>query len=167
MWLYVMRHGPAEDQAPSGRDYDRALTPVGRETVSRSCAALKKVHEALPGPPPIRILTSPFRRARETADLIQAALGTDPDVEVTHELGADGGSIEALARATAAPGTAMVLVGHQPFVEELVRALLGITRGARAPLPHGFRTALVVALESEDGATWRVRDLLDPHLPPK
>ena len=34
MRLYVMRHGPAEDRAPTGRDFDRALTRAGREVVA-------------------------------------------------------------------------------------------------------------------------------------
>ena len=40
MKLYVMRHGPAHDDSPSGRDADRALTVSGRERVAAVAKAL-------------------------------------------------------------------------------------------------------------------------------
>ena len=42
MKLYVMRHGPAEDHADSGRDADRALTAAGRERVVAVAAEARR-----------------------------------------------------------------------------------------------------------------------------
>ena len=36
MRLYVMRHGPAEDRAPTGRDFDRVLTTMSPARVGKS-----------------------------------------------------------------------------------------------------------------------------------
>ena len=92
MKLYVMRHGPAEDFAPSGRDGDRALTTSGRERV-RAVAKLL----ATEGEAPRMIVSSPLVRAMQTAEIVAAELGID-NVETGHEL-APGGDAAVLARA--------------------------------------------------------------------
>ena len=70
MELYLLRHGIAEDRAASGRDADRSLTDKGarkvREVMIRASAA---------GVAPEQIVTSPYRRARETARVAAEALG--------------------------------------------------------------------------------------------
>ena len=51
------------------------------------------------------------------------------------------------------------LVGHQPVVEELVRALVGSTR----PKLFGFRTATIVSLVPGEGPSrWTLEALHDP-----
>ena len=70
MKLYVMRHGPAEDDAPTGRDADRVLSAAGRERVRLVAQALEDGGES-----PFAILSSPMARALETAEIV---------AEVTH-----------------------------------------------------------------------------------
>ena len=65
MKLYVMRHGPAEDDAPTGRDADRALTAAGRERVAAVAKALSEANES-----PFAILSSPLVRAMQTAEIV-------------------------------------------------------------------------------------------------
>ena len=43
MKVYVMRHGPAEDDSPTGRDADRALTTSGRDRTRSVARALVEV----------------------------------------------------------------------------------------------------------------------------
>jgi phosphohistidine phosphatase len=62
MELYLLRHGIAEDFAASGRDADRALTAEGK----RKLRDLLKV-AAQAGVQPSLILSSPYKRAKETA----------------------------------------------------------------------------------------------------
>jgi phosphohistidine phosphatase len=156
MRLYVMRHGPAEDRAPSGRDFDRKLTEAGCEVVRRAALALRDRR----GPEPLRLLASPYRRARETAELVATALIGSPDFELHEDLGCDAGLPLSLVRALAREGRDALLVGHQPTVEELVRSLV---HPARVPLHAGFRTATIVTLEHETEDRFRFAELLDPH----
>ena len=66
-----------------------------------------------------------------------------------------------LVAALASAGADVLLVSHQPAVEELVRTLV---HPAGVPLPAGFRTATIVALELGDGAaSWRPAWVADPH----
>ena len=68
MKLYVMRHGPAEDQAASGIDEDRALSTPGRERVR----AVAKILTA-EGEEPAQVVTSPLVRAVQTAEIVAIA----------------------------------------------------------------------------------------------
>lgn len=149
-----MRHGPAEDRAPSGRDFDRALTRAGREVARSSAHALHRAREAAA----LRVVSSPYRRARETAEVLAALVGR-AEIEIHEDLGADRDLPLSLVRDIHAAGEDAILVGHQPVVEELVRTL---SHPQHASLPSGFRTALIVALAHTSGA-WSITDVIDPH----
>jgi phosphohistidine phosphatase len=175
MRLYVMRHGPAEDRAATGRDFDRVLTVPGRSMVTRAARALCEARRPL-GPRPWRVLASPFRRARETAEIVVAtasaslmdadARPADPqppgalDVELDEDLSAGAGLPLDLVRRLAADGTDALLVGHQPTVEELARELV---HPARMPLPGGFRTATILTFERIAPDRWHPAAVLDPR----
>jgi phosphohistidine phosphatase len=159
MRLYVMRHGPAEDRSPTGRDFDRALTPAGREVVERAARALAEAR----GAAPLRVLASPFVRAWQTAELVASALGAG-EPERDDDLGADAGVPLGVVRAVRAAGVDAVLVGHQPFVEELVRVLAHpapVSGGASGV--RGFRTATIASLAHAGDDRWRLEAVIDPH----
>ncbi len=167
MVLYVMRHGPAQDRAPTGRDFDRALTPVGREVVARAARAF---HAEGDRTGPWRVLSSPYVRARQTAEIVAAAAPpgrlaqVEVRVEIREDLAAEGGTPLRLVDELASAGTDALLVGHQPTMEDLACALI---HPVRLPLPGGFRTAAIVALERvalDDAAGWRPTWVCDPHV---
>ena len=158
MRLYVMRHGPAEDRAPSGRDFDRQLTPSGREVVRRVARAFQTVRAASLAAP-LRILTSPRVRARETATIVRGAIVPIPsDLELHDALGGEESIPLALITAAAAAGLDTLLVGHQPTVEDLVRTLVA------GPIAlAGFPTATLVELDrAADTGVWTLVTLLNP-----
>ena len=68
--LYLLRHGIAKDRSASGRDADRRLTDEGRTKLRR---VLERAHAA--GVVPSLILSSPYRRALETAEIAARELG--------------------------------------------------------------------------------------------
>jgi phosphohistidine phosphatase len=150
MKLYVMRHGPAEDQADSGLDGDRALTPSGRHRVREVAQAL-----VAEGEEPNTVFTSPLVRAVQTAEI----------VAITTKLTERGGSVEAnrdlVAGADLFPfvtkleAKRAMIVGHEPDLSELVARLIG------APMPVPMGKAMVVGLALHDGSA-RIRFVLDP-----
>jgi phosphohistidine phosphatase len=158
MRLYVMRHGPADDTAPSGRDFHRALTPEGREIVARAARALRQAR----GDDPLHILSSPLHRARETADIVASLLASPPEVEIHDDLAADAELPLALVGTLRAAGADALLVGHQPILEDLVRLLI---HPSRPSFPAGFRTATIVTLEAAPEDRYQLATILDPHRP--
>ena len=112
MRLLVFRHGIAEDHAADGTDASRALTGQG---VERTRAAARGL-AAFTDPPDV-ILSSPKTRALQTAREAGAAFGRD--VEVLAAL-ADGPPAETLRALAARTEEAVMIVGHEPMLSELV-----------------------------------------------
>lgn len=81
MQIYLLRHGLAEEGKPGGRDADRALTPEGKKKLRE---VLRNARAA--GVRPDLILTSPYRRAAQTADVAASALGYQREVVRTKVL---------------------------------------------------------------------------------
>jgi phosphohistidine phosphatase len=123
--LILMRHGKAEARAPSGEDFDRGLTDRGvAESVAmgRTLAAL--------GAAPDLALVSPSARTRQTWACAGEAFPDAPvrfDDDLYH---ADQELIRDLAEAGGEPGGTVMVVGHNPGLQELVIRLLV---EARAP----------------------------------
>ena len=151
MKLYVMRHGPAEDDAASGRDADRALTPAGRERVKLVAQALVDAGEA-----PYAILSSPLVRAVETAEIVaevthlarqaredkKAQLGgATGGVEIRRELGMGTEKLAMLAELARAGRKRVLIVGHEPDFSMLVSQLVGPV------LVSGMGKAMVVGVK--------------------
>lgn len=129
MRLLLVRHAEA---APGTPDEERLLTPRGR-TQARALGE----RLAREGVRPDVLLTSPLRRARETAELLGRALGLVPEDE--RRL-APGATPEAVEEAVAGRGALVVAVGHQPDCGRVAAAILG---GPEPSVP----TAGVVELE--------------------
>jgi phosphohistidine phosphatase len=135
MKLYIMRHGPAEDDSVTGRDADRALTPAGRERVTAVAKALVEAGEI-----PFAILSSPLVRAVETAEIVaevthlarraredaKAQLGgATGGIEVRRELGMGTEKLPLLAELVRAGRKRVMIVGHEPDLSMLVMSLVG------------------------------------------
>lgn len=120
--LLVMRHGPAEEARWGIPDEARALTEAGRDVVIRALRALGAWR-------PTHIFTSPYRRARQTAELLQVGFGEPPvPIEPWEALAPTGDPdrviLELEAHGIASDWKAQwVLVGHLPLVGDLVERL--------------------------------------------
>jgi len=157
--LYLVRHGPAEAGRPGLSDRNRALTADGGRRVARQAAMLMhcRIRAA-------RILTSPYRRARQTADLLSAAL--DLPVEEDRLL-VPGALLDDLAELLGRYDEEHVLcVSHQPNVGTWVFRLTGcrirLAPGAVAildvdglrPRSGELRTVLPPDVQERLGARW-------------
>lgn len=137
--LYLVRHGIAEAVAPDARDADRQLTSDGIRKLTRAAAGLKRL-----GVTPDVVLSSPLRRAEQTAALLAAALAPDVAVEVFPALAPGHAPAEVLQGLQAyRKAPSLMLVGHQPALGELAAYLL--TRSSElAALP--FKKGGVAAI---------------------
>ena len=156
MKLYVMRHGPAEDQAESGRDFNRALTATGRERVRAVAKALEAKDES-----PHHIATSPLVRAVQTAEIVAVATKLSErggTVETRRELasGSDADIYVAKLLEGHDKKKRVMIVGHEPDLSALVTKLLG------DPMPVPMDKAMVVGLTLRAGHPAKLRFILEP-----
>src|SRR6516164_7855601 len=118
-----MRHGPAEEAAPSGVDADRALTPVGRDRVRSVAKEL-----AAAGEEPLQIVTSPLVRAVQTAEIVAITTKLSDrggSVEVRREVAPGGDSVKLAYRLAVEGAKRVMLVGHEPDLSSMVARMLG------------------------------------------
>ena len=120
--VLLLRHGESASNAHTGaetlsKDQGDRLTGLGLEQAHAAGAGLA-------GHGVTRLLSSPMRRATETADAIGAALGLDPEVLLyTQELSADETFEQVVARVRAlkdeleaSPDELPLLVSHGIFI---------------------------------------------------
>lgn len=132
MQIYILRHGIAEEGKAGQADSDRRLTPEGKEKLRRTLACARRA-----GVRPDLILSSPYKRALETAALAQEELEVKPPILKTNvlvpmerpekvwneiRLQKDEGQI--------------VLAGHEPQLSSLVSYLTG-SPGANVEMKKG------------------------------
>lgn len=142
--LMLLRHAQAGWAEPGMRDFDRPLTQSGRSDAEALGRAMRAA-----GHVPDRVLCSTARRARETWQAVAPLLGHDAAAAefmdgLYHE---DAAFYLAAVRRQAA--STLLLVGHNPMIEDLALALAGEGAGGGHPaIRSGFPTAglAVIAL---------------------
>lgn len=150
--LLIMRHGEAGPGAP---DAERELTGRGRREAERMAAWLAE-RDDLAG---LRLLASPYRRARQTAAIVGEALGLE--AEALSFITPDDPPRAVADWLLAQPqGRPLLLVSHMP----LVGALTGLLVEGRADRGLGFPTAAVAELEADVWAAGcaRLVDFVSP-----
>jgi phosphohistidine phosphatase len=123
MDLYILRHAIAVQRGTSGNasDSDRSLTPAGKKKmrcIARGMKALGLEFDL--------ILSSPLRRARQTAEIVAREFKVEKKLEFTPHLEV-GGDPERLVRDLAdrhGPLKSILLVGHEPQLSCLISVLV-------------------------------------------
>ncbi|HEX3757607.1 MAG TPA: histidine phosphatase family protein [Kofleriaceae bacterium] len=120
MQLFVIRHAVAEDVGPGADDTARELTEAGRTKLRRVVRGLRALDIRFE-----RILTSPWKRAAQTARQLEAIAAEPP---VATDLLTQPPRSELLALLAERNETTAV-VGHEPWLGELAAWLaFGDTR---------------------------------------
>jgi phosphohistidine phosphatase len=156
MRLLIVRHAIAVPHGTPGiPDNDRPLTSAGEQKFREAAKGLAKILD-----PPDALLTSPWLRARQTAEIAAKAWG---GLEPKHTAALASGSFEAHAKALDAyPDDATVAIfGHEPWVSELLARLLGSRSSDRFTFKKGGAALVEIPGRLAEGATllW--------YLPPK
>ena len=145
--IHLLRHGIAEDAAPSGADADRALTDEGRKRLRKAAEAWRAVVEPLD-----LVLTSPLLRARQTCEIFCAAVGFTGEVRVCSELvpsAAPSLALQLFEGEALSGANAIAAVGHEPHLGYLLGLLL--TGQGRLPVP--FKKGMLVGVETASRAS--------------
>jgi phosphohistidine phosphatase len=142
--LHLLRHAKSSHEDPGLTDHDRPLAPRGR-----TAAALIATHLREQNIEPDLVLCSTAARTRQTLALIELALGEGVSVRYEGAL-YDATAEGLLEHVTALPDAAesVLLVGHNPAVQELTLALAGTDGGDHAErAKEKFPTAALATLE--------------------
>ncbi len=123
MELYILRHGIAEEAAtaPGQRDSTRRLTKEGAKKIRQVAMGMKAANLQLD-----LILTSPYVRARQTAEIVAGILKVPKAVAVSATLTPDGEPAKIIKELNARCGkhNSVLLAGHEPCLSRLISFLL-------------------------------------------
>lgn len=148
--LWILRHAKAVQQ--SADDHGRTLTDRGRRQCAELAAHLGEDGAGRPVPP--LVLVSSAERARQTAALVLDALGAPSRVEVDPGL-YRAHAAEVLERVQLVDDDipSVMVVGHNPTLEELAWVLLEDAPTGRGRLEGGLSTC-ALAVVAFDVASW-------------
>ncbi len=119
--IHILRHAIADPAKPGEPDADRAVTPDGKKRLREVLRVAKAA-----GLAPTLILTSPYRRAMETAEYAATYLGFTESPLSTKAL-LPGSNAEDVWEEIRVHKDAqeILLVGHEPLLGQLAGYLLG------------------------------------------
>ncbi|MBK8099008.1 MAG: phosphohistidine phosphatase SixA [Planctomycetes bacterium] len=143
MFIYLLRHGIAEDAGPRTSDDQRALTPEGMQRLQAAAPAWRRAIARLDA-----IHCSPLQRARQTATVLAEATGFAMPPAIDPALIPSAEPLVAFELIQAAMHDnldGIALVGHEPHLGYLLGMLL--TGSERGCVP--FKKGMLVGVEME------------------
>lgn len=153
--LFLLRHARSGWALPGQRDFDRTLDDTGyaeAELIAQSAAD----H----GIRPDLILCSTAARCRETAEPFRRTLGEDIDLRYIDALYTGSMNVYAELLEANSSLASLMLIGHNPMIEELFRRLLG-DEAADKVLADGYPPAGLAVIDfsapPSAGARWLAR----------
>jgi len=136
MNLYLLRHGIAVEPDTPGykHDRERPLTPEGKRKLRGIARAMSVMDLSFDF-----VLSSPFVRARQTAEIVVKVLKAKKRLALAEELAVDGNPralIERVRRLEPQPAN-VLLVGHEPYLSRMVSVLVAGDSGAAITFRKG------------------------------
>jgi len=152
--IYLLRHAQAAQAEPGQRDFDRPLSEKGFGD-----AEIVADRAADKGYRPDILISSTALRCRDTAEAVHRAMGETLDMRFVDTL--YDASVDTYFEIINAQdvGTVM-LVGHNPTMEQALQALIG-HKAMAASLPKGFPTGGLAVIDYvTTTAAWRLVDFI-------
>ena len=119
--LFLLRHAKAVSSSAGLRDFDRSLSNQGRAQAERVGKYLKQQNIRLD-----LVLSSNAPRARETTELVLTAAESMSEVSYDQRIyEASAQQLLAVVSEITAEKNDVLLVGHNPGLEELLKRLTG------------------------------------------
>jgi phosphohistidine phosphatase len=160
MKLYLVRHSNAVE--PGAAEYEddslRPLTEKGRDKMKEIASALKNLEVK-----PDLIVSSPYVRARQTAEILVKVLKYKEDLMFSEALIPMGSADDIIGEINEKYNVdELMLVGHEPCLG----GLIGTLTAGNPDLAIDLKKGGVCCLSSDDLRTDR-RAVLEWHLTPK
>lgn len=147
--MVILRHAKAGE---ASMDYTRTLTSDGWRQAEAAAGALKAAHFH-----PGRVLCSPALRAHETLTAVRSEVPI-PEPSVIYDKAIYTADTRQLARMVEEhlPASPLLLVGHNPGLEELARWLTGEV------IPLGTGCWVRLDLDAVEPGSASVKDMFGP-----
>ena len=123
MQLYLLRHGDAGKSLatsktssldPSG--IDAPLTVRGRQDIEMTARSLKVLKLKFTA-----IITSPLKRALQTAKITAKIMGTEKELSICNELAPEGDRLKLYHKlSTFSQESSVLIIGHEPYLTNLI-----------------------------------------------
>ena len=161
MNLYILRHGLAVEPGTPGfaKDSARPLTPKGERRLWQVAQAIKALDLSFD-----LILSSPYLRARQTAEIVAGALNAHKQLEFSDSLTPEGSSktLVELLNHLKPPPENVLLIGHEPYLSGLISMLVSGETGFAVVMKKGGLCKLL-AESLEHGQCATLEWLLTPR----
>jgi phosphohistidine phosphatase len=135
MILYVLRHAIAMERSEWHKaDSERPLTKEGIRKMEKAAKGMKRLGLEFDW-----ILTSPYRRAYDTAQIVADAFKSRKKIKIVKNLASDGDP-ERLTKHLALDylsSSNLVIVGHEPYLSQLVSVWIGAERALSIDFKKG------------------------------
>lgn len=123
--LYFLRHAIAGQRDPQGNDDERPLTKSGITKMEKSAESIASIVKSFD-----LILSSPLKRACQTATIVARKIGYKEKIEFTDLLrpGAQIGNLmSSLSKYGKKEKTSILLIGHEPDMSKMISSLVGMS----------------------------------------
>jgi len=131
MEIFILRHGEAgKSLTVRAKDVERSLTAEGKEELEDVARALSRLKIR-----PDHVISSPLKRARETASIAAKTLKKRDKVEIWDELKPEGSKQELYKRLSKMkPESSVLCVGHEPYLTQMINDVMGHQGASRIVL---------------------------------
>ncbi len=121
MNLYIIRHAIAEEEDPSGDDSQRALTDKGSRKMRQIAKGLRILGVEFDA-----ILSSPYLRAQETAEILGDVFKMKKQIAFSDNLVPMGDPDLLIAEINEKYSVdSLAIIGHEPYLTTLISLLIG------------------------------------------
>jgi phosphohistidine phosphatase len=119
--LFILRHGEAGQRVSAGRgDFQRSLTTAGQNEVSDIAKSLKELGTKFDV-----VITSPLKRAHQTAAIVAKTLKIEKKMQDWAELSPEGNRLDLYNKLSQLKQQSSVLVvGHEPYLSKMVSEII-------------------------------------------
>jgi phosphohistidine phosphatase len=158
MILYLVRHGIAVDRTDPKcpPDPERPLTAHGVQKTRSAALGLREL-----GAKPDAILTSPYVRAAQTAEIFAEALGFPPEkVRVSDFLKPGDNPAETAREIARLRAKQVACFGHAPHLDMLIAYLTG----ARTAFTELKKAGAACLEQASPQGRWELRWMLAPKM---
>ena len=158
--LYFLRHAIAVERGEGDfAEEERPLTDKGRAKMIVGIGGLRQLEFKFD-----TLLSSPFTRAVQTAELVREYLPYEGALEIEENLAPDGSLKSFLEKLGERKGKSFLLVGHEPNLSSWIQSLLGFGRKGGLLLKKGGLCRLHLEQASESASSELIYLLQPKHL---